>query len=329
MVDNRYDGIWCSGTLIHFPKPLVKNLIFDLNRLLTENGVLMVNCAIDNPRLIANDRRFFAYWGNREDFECLLVAAGLKIDTVVTNFVSLNTYNESGLEIQWDNFLCVLRKEEENIKKAELTITAYDLIVRRFIDEHASNVDNVIVDKISHLIKEKRLGGRILDAGCGPGHYTNAFALRGFEAIGIDLSALMVETASRNYPGCRFEIADFCDLPFPENYFSSVFCMAAFQHIPIEEFHALRTLEGFYRVLEEDGILMLNVQLYRETGFEPDGRFTQGYKDEGEAMDLLEKAGFDIIESREWKLKPGRNSFQRDIELNFCDFIACKRSGVE
>lgn len=136
----------------------------------------------------------------------------------------------------------------------------------------------------------------------------------------------MIEAASERYPNCEFQIGDFCDLQFPDRYFSCIFCMAAFQHIPLEDNHAFNTLRGFHRVLRENGILMLNVQLYRETGFEPDGRFTQGYNDKSEAVKLLNRAGFDVLKTHEWTLESGKNSFQRDVELNFCDFIARKNN---
>jgi len=97
----------------------------------------------------------------------------------------------------------------------------------RKVAQHVAHVDNNListyVDKIYHLVNERQLGKRILDAGCGPEHYTNAFTARGFDT--------------------------FYDLPFEDGYFSAVFCMAAFQHVPIEGDVALKTLRGFYRVL--------------------------------------------------------------------------------
>lgn len=68
-------------------------------------------------------------------------------------------------------------------------------------------------------------GGRWLDVGCGPGLLTRLAAARGFEAIGVDASAAMVESARANgrsaaavtagrshTPGARFEQASLDDL---------------------------------------------------------------------------------------------------------------------
>lgn len=71
-------------------------------------------------------------------------------------------------------------------------------------------------------------GGRWLDVGCGPGLVTRLAAARGFEALGVDPSAAMVEaadtrrdelagkrllsTATGAHPAARFEQASLDDL---------------------------------------------------------------------------------------------------------------------
>ena len=317
-----YDAIWLSGSLIHFPERVAQEIVTNLVKLLSKRGVFMVNCAIDNPRLVAIDKRFFAYWRSRDDFVRLLTTAGLQVENVFTNYVRTNTYQESGLNIRWDNFICTVPAEQSVQGHSELTSIAYDLIVRRFFQEHVSDASEAKLLHLLKLIGDRR--GRVLDAGCGPGHLTHLFASRGFEAIGLDLSPRMIELASSKYPDCQFRIGDFCDLQFPDQSFLAVFCMAAFQHVPKDRDIAKRAIEGFYRVLEPQGVILLNVQLGRATGWEPDGRFTQGYRHQDEVISMLRDAGFAIVEADQWKLPPGHNSFKRRIDLNFCDLIATK-----
>jgi SAM-dependent methyltransferase len=50
--------------------------------------------------------------------------------------------------------------------------------------------------------------GRVLDFGCGTGHYTGALAALGFESMGLDLDPVMIDAARRRYPAAHFEIAD-------------------------------------------------------------------------------------------------------------------------
>lgn len=46
---------------------------------------------------------------------------------------------------------------------------------------------------------------RVLDVGCGNGHLVGLLAGRGFEAVGIDLSAEGIAVARRSHPEIRFE----------------------------------------------------------------------------------------------------------------------------
>ncbi|GIG34949.1 class I SAM-dependent methyltransferase [Cellulomonas pakistanensis] len=48
--------------------------------------------------------------------------------------------------------------------------------------------------------------GRVLDAGCGPGHWTDHLARRGREVHGIDLVPAFVDRARAAYPGVRFDV---------------------------------------------------------------------------------------------------------------------------
>lgn len=331
--DGEFDGIWCSATLVHFPEPLARKVLCNLAELLAKGGILMVNCPIGNPRLKAHDGRFYAYWRDREEFVARIVKpADLEVLSTVSEYVSRNTYCEPRLTLRWDNFLCAKRIEEITVRSQELTATAYDLIVRRFVDLHVkgSNEEKAeresererVVDQVIHLLGERTGKRRVLDAGCGPGHYAKVFADRECDVVGLDLSTKMIEYARNTYENCRFEVGDLCQLPYPDQYFDIIFCMAAFQHV--EESIAHNALKGFHRVLKSGGVLMLDFQLYRDTGYEPDGRFTQGYSSPGRATRLLQGAGFEVVD-REFKpLKSGENTFQREIELHFLHIYARK-----
>ena len=77
------------------------------------------------------------------------------------------------------------------------------------------------------VLKPPRPGDRLLDVGCGTGHWSRFFASLGFAVIGVDISEEVVRVArSRPAPGCVFELADACDLPFAEGSFDVVAAMA-------------------------------------------------------------------------------------------------------
>lgn len=55
-----------------------------------------------------------------------------------------------------------------------------------------------------------KTAARVLDIGCGPGNSTRALARRfpGAQALGVDSSPQMIETARRENPGLSFEVRD-------------------------------------------------------------------------------------------------------------------------
>jgi len=64
------------------------------------------------------------------------------------------------------------------------------------------------------LLPSVRPGDRLLDVGCGTGHWSRFFAEKGYEVLGLDISPAMVERArSGRIPGCHFEIGNACQLP--------------------------------------------------------------------------------------------------------------------
>jgi trans-aconitate methyltransferase len=68
-------------------------------------------------------------------------------------------------------------------------------------------------------------GERILDVGCGTGQLTAQLAESGAEVTGLDRSAEMLDQATRNFPGLRFELGDAAQFTFPEP-FDAVFSNA-------------------------------------------------------------------------------------------------------
>jgi len=62
----------------------------------------------------------------------------------------------------------------------------------------------------------KRLGlfcgvKKVMEIGCGFGHYTQRFSEIGFETIGIDISKTAIHKARELHPKCRFEVGQIND----------------------------------------------------------------------------------------------------------------------
>jgi len=101
-------------------------------------------------------------------------------------------------------------------------------------------------------------GERILDLGCGNGRLVELFKDKQVEYVGVDGSEKLIEIAKKKYPGRNFQVADALNLPFPNNYFDKIFCIAVLPHIPSQRFR-LQVAKEARRVLKPGGIFIVSV----------------------------------------------------------------------
>ncbi len=101
------------------------------------------------------------------------------------------------------------------------------------------------------------IGSKILDVATGTGKQAFAFAKRGYDVTGIDLSEAMLKVASRKneYKNAKFALADATNLPFKDISFD-VSCVSFALHdmpLTIRE----RVLREMVRVTKPEGIITI------------------------------------------------------------------------
>ena len=73
---------------------------------------------------------------------------------------------------------------------------------------------------IANVLPAKTEGKKLLEIGCGTGHWSRFFSQCGFEVTGLDISERMVNTAlQKGIPNVSFHIADGHLLPFQDSTF--------------------------------------------------------------------------------------------------------------
>jgi ubiquinone/menaquinone biosynthesis C-methylase UbiE len=73
---------------------------------------------------------------------------------------------------------------------------------------------------VSRYLRRNVQGRKLLEVGCGTGHWSKYFSEKGFEVTGIDISEPMIKIAqSKNIANASFQVADGCCLPFDDNSF--------------------------------------------------------------------------------------------------------------
>ena len=99
---------------------------------------------------------------------------------------------------------------------------------------------------------------RALDFGCGAGRLTRALGRRFETAVGVDISAGMVETAralNSDVESCEFRVNTSPDLgQFRDGEFDFVYSSLVLQHLPDSEL-VRGYVEEFLRVVSPDGLI--------------------------------------------------------------------------
>jgi len=157
------------------------------------------------------------------------------------------------------------------------------------------------IAKRCRVITKRKRPGRILDVGCGVGHFLNGMKLRGWQALGTEVSK---EAAA--YARERFDLEVFVgpleQAGFPAAYFDAVTLWHVLEHLH----DPLATLLEINRLLKEDGLLVFAIPNWHSLDARLFGEFWVGldmprhlYVFPRPALEeLLARSGFRIAETR-------------------------------
>lgn len=123
----------------------------------------------------------------------------------------------------------------------------YDIVTKPFAG---------VRDKVVNLTNAKN-GSKILDMATGTGKQAFAFAIKGFEVVGIDISEAMLTVANKknNFSNVKFELADATKLPFDDNSFDVASVSFALHDMPLTIRE--KALKEMVRVTKTDGIMVI------------------------------------------------------------------------
>jgi ubiquinone/menaquinone biosynthesis C-methylase UbiE len=120
-------------------------------------------------------------------------------------------------------------------------------------------------EEVKSLAECVHIGDKVLDLGCGNGRLVDAFRGKVIEYAGIDNSEKLVEIAKKKHPAQDFHFFDGLRIPFEDNKFDAVFCIAVLHHVPGSQLRG-EFLSEIRRVLKPGGKLILTVWYLWEKG---------------------------------------------------------------
>ncbi|MET3165072.1 UNVERIFIED_ORG: SAM-dependent methyltransferase [Arthrobacter sp. UYEF10] len=140
----------------------------------------------------------------------------------------------------------------------------------------------------------EQISGPVIDAGCGPGHWTDFLHRRGVDVSGVDLVPEFIESARVRFPEVSFQVSSIRALDLADGSMGGVLAWYSLIHLdPTELPHALSELR---RVLRPEGHLL--VGFFMGASAEPlDHAVTRAYYWSVDQMSrLLEEAGFEVLD---------------------------------
>lgn len=135
----------------------------------------------------------------------------------------------------------------------------------RFTDEFIYGRYQVF-EEVDEELKLLSPGNKVLDLGCGTGHFSNYIFSKGFEVHAIDPSLKMLEFARNNFPNISFIEGVASSLPFPDNSFDLIISIEVLRYLDTAD--VKQAYAEMYRVLKPGGrILVTHVNLFAADGY--------------------------------------------------------------
>jgi SAM-dependent methyltransferase len=147
------------------------------------------------------------------------------------------------------------------------------------------------------------IAGPVIDAGCGPGHWTAFLHDRGVAVEGVDLVPEFVAGAKQRFPEVPFRVADLDDLPVQDGALSALLSWYSVIHTAPD--HVPAHLAEFARCIGPGGSLLIG--FFEGEALAPfEHAVVKAYYWPVDAMrQELTAAGFEVIETHT-RTDPGR-----------------------
>lgn len=158
----------------------------------------------------------------------------------------------------------------------------------------------------------RSIAGRVVDAGCGPGHWTQYLSEKGVDVRGIDRVPEFIAHARSTYPTAQFDVGSIEAIDEPDRSLGGI--LSWFSTIHVSPADIAAPLAEFRRTLRVGGTLLLG-HFDSDGAIEPfDHAVVPAYRWPVEEMAaVLERAGFTIADVHR-RADPG----QRPVAAVLC-----------
>lgn len=164
----------------------------------------------------------------------------------------------------------------------------------------------------THKLDRQRIGdwasgidGRLVDAGCGPGQWTDFLYRRGAAVEGIDYVPEFIDSARLRFPGVPFHVASFRNMGVPDYSLHGVLAWYSLIHVPPDELASV--LAEISRTLVQGGQILIGFFDGPAGEPFPHAVSTAYYWSVGAMRHLLGERGFEVNDV-ETRRDPGKRA---------------------
>lgn len=143
-------------------------------------------------------------------------------------------------------------------KEIALKILAENKEVYNRIAYDFSSTRSHLWQDILPLLDYTKKQAKALDLGCGNGRLYPPLKEKQADYTGTDNSEELIKIAQEKYKEARFVVTEGLKLPFHDNSFDIVYCIAVLHHLPSKELR-IKFLEEARRVLRPKGLMIATV----------------------------------------------------------------------
>ncbi|MET1051371.1 MAG: class I SAM-dependent methyltransferase, partial [Mycetocola sp.] len=147
------------------------------------------------------------------------------------------------------------------------------------------------------------IDGPTIDAGCGPGHWTQFLHDHGVAVEGLDLVTEFIDGATARFPDVPFRVGTLDALPAEDGALAAILSWYSIIHTPPQDVPALLT--EFARCIRPNGTLLLGFFDGRQVEAFDHAVVTAYYWPSAQVQAELAAAGFEIVETHT-RSDPGR-----------------------
>lgn len=186
--------------------------------------------------------------------------------------------------------------------EARAVRTAYALRAKEYIEVLGTLEVMSAVDRLAIATWARQVDGRIIDAGCGPGHWTDYLRDLGTEIVGVDIVPAFIESARSRFPDTTFKLGELNALPAESASLGGILAWYSVIHLSPTLLPA--TFQEFARCLAPGGKLLLGFfEGHRVEEFDH-AVTTAHFWSVDEMTRLLADAGFEVTEVQT-RIDPG------------------------